>query len=276
MENKSDIMKNKNRQILLTNDDGIHSPGLWAAAAALDSLGYVTVVAPREQYSGGGRSLPSNSDGIIETKKILVNGKEWSVYAVGGSPAQAVLHGTLEILPHKPDLVISGINFGENLGTGITVSGTVGAALEAAGIGIQAIAVSLETPIEHHYSLSEDIDFGVAAHFTHFFANLLLSKKLPADVDALKVDIPIQATPETPWEITRLSRIRLFEATKPSRKSLHEPGIFSYRFAPDWHTAEPGSDVHTLRIKQRISVTPLSLDLTSRVDLNDLENFFKR
>lgn len=269
-------MKKNSPQILLTNDDGIQSPGLWAAAGVLAALGYVTVVAPREQYSGAGRSLPSNSNGIIETKKVHVNGQEWSVYAVGGSPAQAVLHGALEILPHKPDLVVSGINFGENLGTGITVSGTVGAALEAAGIGIPAIAVSLETSIEHHYSLSEDVDFGAAAHFTHFFARRILSKKMPLDVDALKVDIPIQATPDTPWEITRISRIRLFEAIKPSRETLLEPGIFSYRFAPDWLDAKPGTDVHTLKIKKRVSVTPLSLDLTSRVNLSDFEDYFKR
>jgi len=269
-------MKNSIRQILLTNDDGIHSPGLWAAAGVLAKLGYVTVVAPRDQYSGAGRSLPSNSDGIIEIKQVRVNGQDWSVYAVGGSPAQAVLHGTLEILPQKPDLVVSGINFGENLGTGITISGTVGAALEAAGIGIPALAVSLETPIEHHYSLSKEVDFKAAAHFTHFFASLLLSKEMPADVDALKVDIPIHATPDTPWEITRVSRIRLFEALKPMRKSFQEPGIFGYRFAPGWLAAEPGTDVHTIRIKQMVSVTPLSLDLTSRVDLCDFEHFLRR
>jgi len=78
------------KQILLTNDDGIRSPGLWAAAEALSELGYVTVAAPREQSSGMGRSLPSTSDGIINMEKVQVNGQEWTVYAVGGSPAQAV------------------------------------------------------------------------------------------------------------------------------------------------------------------------------------------
>ena len=121
-------------QILLTNDDGILSPGLWAAAASLADLGFVTVTAPREQSSGMGRSLPSTSDGIIEQKRVEVNGREWSVFSVGGSPAQAVLHGVYEIMKHKPDLVVSGINYGENVASGITISGTVGASMEAASL----------------------------------------------------------------------------------------------------------------------------------------------
>ena len=82
----------KKPQILLTNDDGIRSPGLWAAATALSNLGYVTVTAPREQSSGAGRSLPNTSDGIIVEEQVQVNDQTWSVFAVGGSPAQSVLH----------------------------------------------------------------------------------------------------------------------------------------------------------------------------------------
>ena len=96
-------------QILLTNDDGIRSPGLWAAAASLSDVGFVTVTAPRDQCTGMGRSLPNTSDGIIREERVQVNGQEWSVFAVGGSPAQAVLHGIYDVLKRKPDLVVSGI-----------------------------------------------------------------------------------------------------------------------------------------------------------------------
>src|ERR1051326_9101849 len=89
-------MNNNKPQILLTNDDGIRSPGLWAAATTLSELGYVTVTAPREQSSGMGRSLPSTSDGIIHEEQMQVNGQAWSVFAVGGSPAQSVLHRSEE------------------------------------------------------------------------------------------------------------------------------------------------------------------------------------
>ena len=154
------------RQILLTNDDGIRSPGLWTAAGALSQLGFVHVVAPRDQFSGAGRSLPITSDGLIEERALEVNGKRWTIYSVGGTPAQTVLHAVLEILPDRPDLVVSGINYGENLGTGITVSGTVGAALEAASLGIPALAMSLETEKEYHLSYSPEIDFTAAGYFT--------------------------------------------------------------------------------------------------------------
>ncbi len=264
------------RQILLTNDDGILSPGLWAAAGALESLGFVTVAAPREQYSGAGRSLPSTSDGIIQPQQVRVNGREWTVYAVGGSPAQAVLHGALEILPRKPDLLVSGINYGENLGVGITVSGTVGAALEAAALGIPALAISMETDIEDHYSHSDEVDFSAAAYFAAHFGDLLLERHLPPDVDVLKVDIPANATPGTPWEITRISKIRLYESITANRGSWDEPGRIGYRMSPNWYQASPGSDVHAVRIKRVVSVTPLSLDLTSRVPPGDLENLLRK
>jgi len=132
-------MKNSEFQILLSNDDGIDSPGLWAAAEALDELGYVTVAAPRDHMSATGRGFQKNSDGTIITKKLSVNDKEWDVYAVGGSPSQSVAHGILEIVPRKPDLVVTGINFGENFGTDVTYSGTVGAAIEAASLGIPGL-----------------------------------------------------------------------------------------------------------------------------------------
>ena len=264
-------MTSTKKQILLTNDDGIRSPGLWAAAGVLETLGFVTVTAPREQFSAAGRSLPATSDGIIAIQKVTVNDRDWTAYAVGGSPAQAVLHGALEVLPNLPDLVVSGINFGENMGTGITVSGTVGAALEAASIGIPALAISQETEIEHHYSLSEDVDFSVAAHFTKFFSNLILQRKMPFDVDILKVDIPISATIETPWELTSISRVRLFEAALDHHRDWSKPGKIGYRYTPSWDQAFPGTDVHAVKVKKVVSVTPISLDMTSRIDLKNFE-----
>jgi 5'-nucleotidase len=261
-------------QILLTNDDGIQSPGLWAAAEALSDLGYVTVVAPREQSSGMGRSLPSSSDGIIQTQALSVGGREWTVYAVGGSPAQAVLHGMLEIMPRKPDLVVSGINYGENVASGITISGTVGAAMEAAGMGRRSLAMSLETGVEDHHSYSRAIDFSTAAHFARFFARLLLEKKMPPDVDLLKVDVPSTATPDTPWQVTRLARQPYYLPSAPERSGWNQPGRVGYRMGADLD-CEPDSDVYTLRVKRLVSVTPLSLDMTARVSLPGLEAFLR-
>lgn len=258
------------RQILLTNDDGILSPGLWTAAQALSELGFVHVVAPREQFSGAGRSLPSTSDGLIEARQVEVNGKGWTVYSVGGTPAQAVLHAVLEVLPERPVIAVSGINYGENLGTAITVSGTVGAALEAASLGIPALAMSLETESQYHLSYSTEVDFTVAGAFTAFFARLLIERRLPEDVSVLKVDIPSLATLDTPWEITRLSRRIYYEPLRPERGAWDQPGRIGYRIAGDPSLDEPDTDVYALRVRRHISVTPLSLDMTSRVDFKEL------
>ena len=258
-------------QILLTNDDGIQSPGLWAAAGALSEIGYVHVVAPRDQFSGAGRSLPSTSDGIITPQQMQVNGKLWTVYSVGGTPAQAILHAIYEILPERPDLVVSGINYGENVGVGITASGTVGAAMEGASNGIPALAVSLETDESDHLSYSTAIDFTAAAHFTAMFGRLLLEQRMPDDVDLLKVDVPCDATPQTPWEITRLSRQAYFLPISPQRVSWDQPERVGYRRINEENIEGPDSDVFTLRVKRVVTVTPVSLDLTSRVNLRNFE-----
>lgn len=261
----------KKPQILLTNDDGIQSPGLWAAAEALSALGYVTVAAPREQSSGMGRSLPSTSSGVITPESLVVHGQTWTVYAVSGSPAQAVLHAILEIMPQRPDLVVSGINYGENIGTGVTVSGTVGAALEAAALGVRSLAVSLETQQQYHLSYSREIDFAAAAQFTAKFARFLLDNSLPEDVNLLKVEVPSDAAAETPWEMTRLTRQRYYEPLKPERASWDVPAPVGYREALRLEKEPDGTDAFVVRKKRRVSVTPLSLDLTSRVDLAALE-----
>lgn len=259
------------KHILLTNDDGIQSPGLWAAAQALSALGFVHVAAPRDQFSGAGRSVPSTSDGTIQLHEVFVNDQPWKVYAVGGTPAQTVQHAILEILPQHPDLVVSGINYGENVGSGITISGTVGAALEAAAFGVPALAVSLETEPQHHYSYSTEVKFEVAAHFAALFARLLLTRSFPPDVDVLKVDVPAEATPATPWGITRVSHSRYYEITAPQRASWEVPGRPGYHRANDYEQDPPDTDAYALNVRRIVSVTPLSLDLTSRVDLPSLE-----
>jgi 5'-nucleotidase len=270
-----DMKKNK-PHILLTNDDGIQSPGLWAAASELSKIGYVTVAAPREQSTGMGRSLPSTSDGVIKKEQVQVNGQAWDVYAVGGSPAQAVLHGILEIVPHKPDLIVSGINYGENVGMGITISGTVGAAMEAASLGYPALAVSQETDAHHHLSYSDEIDFKPAGYFTAYFAKLLLEKKMFKDVDLLKVEVPRHATLETEWRISRLSRHRYYEPVPAERDSWDAPGPLGYRHDNTIDEEPEDTDVHVLRKKKMVAVTPINLDMTAPVDLKELEKYLRK
>jgi 5'-nucleotidase len=95
------------------------------------------------------------------------------------------------------------------------------------------------------------------------------------DVSVLKVDVPSDATPDTPWEVTRLSRKRYYIPTPPERESWDQPGIVGYQVSGDPSQDNVDTDVYALRVKRVVAVTPLSLDLTSRVDLKALENVLR-
>jgi 5'-nucleotidase len=128
--------------------------------------------------------------------------------------------------------------------------------------------MSLETDTAHHLSYSNEVDFSASAYFTAYFARLLLERQLPQDVDVLKVDVPAMATPDTEWVITRLARKRYFEATAPQRGSWSEPGRPGYRRSDELENFDRESDVFAVLSRRLVSVTPVSLDMTSRVDLS--------
>jgi 5'-nucleotidase len=152
----------------------------------------------------------------------------------------------------------------------------VGAALEGASFGLPALAVSLQTESHYHHTYSTDIDFSTAAHFTHYFAQRLLTLPLPPDVDVLKLEVPETATPQTRWQPTRLSRHRYYFPVKPERAHLTDKGGIGYRraVADDAADIESDSDVGAL-LAQIVSVTPLSLDMTARVKLDDLKTLLE-
>jgi 5'-nucleotidase len=257
--------------ILLTNDDGFQARGLWAAAEALSAVGEVTVAAPDRQWSGAGRSFPRSTTGRIERIEKRYGGGTHAAFAVDGSPAQVVLFALLEILPSPPALVVSGINLGENVGFGITMSGTVGAAMEAAAADLPALAVSQAT----RSGLAEDndsgADFSASGYFTELFARKIIALPPRADAALWKVDVPVGATKETPWELTRLSRTRYYQPMRPDRKSFSEAAQIPYRIRFDPRREAEGSDVHALHARRIVSVTPLSLDFTARDDFSTLE-----
>lgn len=184
----------------------------------------------------------------------------------------AVLYGIFDLIPGQPDLIVSGINYGLNVGSGVTISGTVGAALEGAAAGIPSLAISLETDQEYHASYSLDIDFKSAGYFTKYFAKRLLTKTMPSDVDVLKVEVPADATPTTPWETTRQSTLRFYRPTPPEEKiDLGIKGL-GYEISPDYDQSPPRTDSNAVVNRRVVAVTPLSLDLTSRVDLDQLKD----
>ncbi|MGC9521175.1 MAG: 5'/3'-nucleotidase SurE [Anaerolineae bacterium] len=256
--------------ILITNDDGIDSAGLRAAVEALLPVGTVIVAAPDRQWSGAGRSMPRDVTGKVrEVAYPLSDQSHIRAYEIDASPALCVITAMSRLAPRLPDLVVAGINFGENVSSEITISGTIGAALEGAAFGLPALAVSVEMPVEAHIAGDAGEDYAASKAFTRRFAERLLMHTLPFDVDVLSINVPRNATPDTPWRLTRLSRHRYFVPVDVNRaENPDEPG---YRVRDNPEEAEIGSDVWCLRSLNQISVTPLSLDMTSRVDFGDLD-----
>jgi len=260
--------------ILVTNDDGIDSKGLWAAAEALLPLGEVLVIAPDRQWSGAGRSMPPHVTGRTVQSLRQLAGRTLSAIALDATPALLVLHAVLELLPRKPDMLVSGINFGANLGLDVGISGTVGAALQAAALHIPALAVSLEMAEEYHLSGNEGADYAVAALFARRFADRLLNGSLPWDVDVLNVNVPSDATSDTPWRLARISR-RSYYVPAPRPEESARDGRIPYRLLDDFRHVEPDSDLWALAVDRMVSVSPLSLDLTSRVAMDELDRHLR-
>jgi len=262
--------------ILITNDDGVLSPGLRAAAEAVAELGELLIVAPRFQQTSMSRSFPKGDDiGKIEEVILTINGKQHIAYGVIGSPAQAVSHGLLEIASRKPALCISGINYGENLGTGLSVSGTIGAALEANTYGIPGLAVNLAASIKMQHSSDYDpLDWEVAMFFTKLFASKIIKNGLPPDTALLNINVPSTATPNTPIRLTVQSRQDYFVFEKPPKRDFSKGFRLKVVIKIDEKTLEPDSDIKAF-LDGVVSVTPISWDLTARQYWDQLKEFCK-
>jgi 5'-nucleotidase len=228
--------------ILVTNDDGVHAPGIRALAEALASLGEVYVVAPDREVSACGQSLTLKHP--LRAEEI-----EPKVWAVDGTPADCVNLALVKLLPRRPDLVVSGINRGANLGEDIFYSGTVGGAREGTFFGVPSIAMSLAT--------RSVPDFSQAAPFAAKVAAMVIEKGLP-ERTLLNVNVP-QGTP-VGAAITVQGRREhegtILEGLDPRRRTYYwiEEG------KDNWVSDEM-SDIHAVR-QGLISVTPLQTDTT--------------
>ena len=265
----------KKFKILVTNDDGINSPGLLAAVQAGKKFGDIIVAAPASQQTAMGRSLKGNRNALLEPVDYQVDGVKVEAYQCECSPASVVKHSLAVLFPFEnPDLIISGINYGENIGATITSSGTVGAALEGATFGVPAIAISKETDIESHNKYTKQ-DWTGTQYFLSYFVKQLLAKRLPLDVDVLKIDVPDAADSSTSWRITKQAKTPYYSTVlkNPSLQSRLGDGITTIDL--DIESLEPGTDIYSIYADKIVSVTPLSISLTSRVDFRELENILK-
>lgn len=232
-------------RILVTNDDGIQSPGILALAEQLSTIGEITVVAPDRERSAVGHSLTLHSP--LRAEEVRPG-----FFAVDGTPTDCVHLGIHGLLNKRPDLVVSGINKGGNLGDDITYSGTVSAAMEATLMGVPAFAVSLAGD-SYRYE-----DFQGAAEFSTRLASLLQHHTLPADTFFnVNVPVPDYRGVRVTRQGKRIYEDVIVEKQDPRGRKYYWIGGGELGF----HNIE-GTDFHAIS-SGFVSITPLHLDLTN-------------
>jgi len=246
--------------ILVTNDDGMDAPGLLALQKALRQVGQVTVFAPDHNWSAAGHTKTMH-------KPLRVNQTtlpdDTPAYTCTGAPSDCVALVVLGILDHQPDLVVSGINQGANLGHDITYSGTIAAAMEAVIFGIPALAVSLDS--------YQSPDFVYAARFTARLAQLVLERGLPPNT-FLNVNVP--AVPQEKIagvKITRLGK-RVYSGMLVERQDPRGRSYYWIGGEPPSGVPEEGTDIWALA-NNFVSITPLHLDMTEYQVMEELRRW---
>jgi 5'-nucleotidase len=247
-------------QILLSNDDGYFAPGLAVLAATLSQHGHqVTVVAPERDRSGASNSLTLD-------RPLMVRKTPGGFHYVNGTPTDCVHLAVTGLLPSLPDMVISGINHGANMGDDTVYSGTVAAATEGFLLGIPSVAVSLANIQLEHFQTAANFVAGLAARFAR--------DPVPEHV-LLNVNVPdVPADQIQGVEVTRLGRRHKAQDTvktiNPRNQTMYWVGA-----AGAAQDAGPGTDFHAVA-NGRISLTPLQLDLTRYVQMGLIEDWLAR
>lgn len=241
--------------ILLTNDDGIESPGLAAMQEALLSLGEVAVIAPDHSWSASGHTKTMHKPLRVGPGRLF-NGAQGLM--TNGAPSDCVALAVLGVLPKRPQLVVSGINKGSNLGEDVTYSGTVAAALEGAVSGIPSLAVSMDG--------WERWDFAVAARYGAQVAAEVLRHGLPAG-NLLNINVPAGETRGV--RVTRLGR-RMYRDALIERTDPRGEKYYWIGGDPPVGVLDEGTDVWAVA-NGYVSVCPLTLDLTDHRLLEQLK-----
>jgi 5'-nucleotidase len=243
-------------RILLSNDDGYFAPGLAQLAASLDDLGDVTVVAPERNRSGASNSL------TLDRPMHLRRAANGYLY-VSGTPTDCVHLAVTGVLEHEPDMVVSGINLGANMGDDTIYSGTVAAATEGYLLGVPAIAISLASFEGRHFATAGRIARELVQRFSAapFSEPVLLNVNVP--------DIPYEELAGI--RVTRLGRRHKAE---PAVKSVSPRGETMYWVGAAGPAADAGegTDFHAVE-NGWVSVTPLQIDLTHAAQMGSVRNW---
>ena len=246
-------------KILVSNDDGYFAPGITLLAEALARLGEVTVVAPERDRSGASNSLTLD-------RPLVVRRAPNGYYSVNGTPTDCVHIAVTGLLDFTPDVVVSGVNLGANMGDDTIYSGTVAAAVEGYLLGIPSLAISLSSKAGEHFESA----IGVALELVE-----RLSRAPFGEPVLLNVNVPdVAAERLRGIEVTRLGKRHKAE---PVIKLTTPRGESAYWIGPAGAAADagPGTDFHAVQ-SERVSVTPLRMDLTHSTQLGRAREWLER
>jgi 5'-nucleotidase len=238
------------KRILITNDDGINAPGIKALEQSLAAVGEVTVIAPDTEMSATSQSISLHTP-------LRVHRIDDHHYAIGGTPADSVILAFYKILPQRPELVVSGINPGGNMGENVVYSGTVGGAMEAAVHGVPSFAISLAS--------RKDVDFSSAAGFAAQLAAQILEEGLEPGV-CLNVNVPRGEVRGV--RVTRQSQ-KISQNLVLEQKDPRGRPHYWLDETIELTDVEPDSDYGAI-LAREISVTPLQVDRTHYPSLNHI------
>ena len=239
-------------RILLTNDDGVYAPGLRAMRTALQKLGDVTVVAPVGEQSAVGHSITLLTPLVVQ--EVVDEQQRPMGWAVEGRPADCVKLALMELLPLRPDLVISGINAGSNAGINVLYSGTVAAAIEGAFFGCTSMAVSLE------YTRPKPLDFSRAATLALGIIQQIVDQKPPPG-SLFNINIP--SLDKGPIRGVRVMPQNVAPYLETFDRRVDPRGRVYFWSGPDFHCPEPHADTDVIALGESwITVTPLQFNLT--------------
>jgi 5'-nucleotidase len=260
MEQDGDVQKH----ILVTNDDGVYSPGLLALKRAMEPLGSVSVLAPDRNWSGGGHV--KTVDRPLRVKEVTLADGSFAL-ASDGAPSDCVALAILGVMRRGVDLVVSGINPMSNVGHDVTYSGTVTAAMEAVIGGVPGLAFSLSS-VQNHLQV---LDYEAAARVATIVADRVIRQGLPSGI-LLNVNVP--ALPFEEIQGIKLTRQGLRVYRDQLDRRIDPRGEPYYWIGGDFPTGIPeeGTDIGALE-EGYVSITPLQLDLTGYPALHQLDGF---
>lgn len=244
---------------LISNDDGINASGILSAKKAVEDLCDTYVVAPEVQQSGIGHALTLYDPLRINQVELRDGSKG---YSVNGTPTDAVTLGLFEIMDEKPDIMISGINTGFNIGKSeLTTSGTLGAAIEAASFKIPTIAVSQSVSRNDikFENGSIDVDFSFAEKMINKLAKMVLKKGMPEGVDLLNLNIPENPVDDE-FEVVGLGERMYMPVIQTRLDPRGKPYYWIGGNLCDFN--EKGTDGYALVKEHKTTLTPLKIDLT--------------